>query len=59
MGRMQRLVVLLALCAGLGAISVIACGGNDKPPLTPDTVDTAVPGEGEAGAPPPATPPAK
>jgi hypothetical protein len=39
---MRRLVVLLSLCAGLGALAgvAVACGGNDKPPLTPDSVDT-------------------
>jgi len=51
---MRRLVVLLSLCAAVGALGVVACGGNDKPPLTPDTVDPASPtGEGaDAGAPP-------
>jgi hypothetical protein len=33
---MKRLVVLLAIsAAALGALGV-ACGGPDKPPLTPD-----------------------
>lgn len=54
---MQRLVVLLALCAASGALALVACGGGDKPPLTPDTVDTSVPTDtADAG---PATPPAK
>lgn len=56
---MRRLVVLLSLVAGLGALGLLACGGgNDKPPLTPDTVEPTHPDAAEAGA-PPATPPAK
>jgi len=52
---MQRLVVLLAVCAASGALALVACGGGDKPPLTPDTVDTSVPTDSaDAG---PATPP--
>jgi len=53
---MRRFVALLALAAGLGGIGLafVACGGNDKPPLTPDLVEPEV----EAGAPgtPPTTP---
>jgi hypothetical protein len=52
---MKRLVVLLASSAALGALA-IACGGSDKPPLTPDTVEP-LPEVAEAGAPTtPATP---
>lgn len=52
---MRRLLVLLTLAGGLGALfGVVACGGNDKPPLTPDLVEP--PPDLEAGAPP--TPPA-
>ena len=51
---MRRLVVLLTLAVGLGVIGVVACGGNDKPPLTPDTVEPPPDGV-EAGA--PTTPP--
>lgn len=55
MAFMRRLVVLLALCAASGALALVACGGNDKPPLTPDSVDTSIPAENtEAG--PPTTP---
>lgn len=59
---MKRLVVLLALSAGLGALGAVACGGSDKPPLTPDLVEPPTPDAPEAGAPaaPTATPaPAK
>jgi hypothetical protein len=52
---MRRLVVLLGLCAGLGALALVACGGNDKPPLMPDSVDTSIPGDSPDAAPPPAT----
>ena len=55
---MRRLLVLLALsaCAGLVGVLVLpACGGNDKPPLTPDNLEgTEAP---EAGAPATPTPP--
>jgi hypothetical protein len=55
---MRRLLVLLALsaCAGLVGVLVLpACGGNDKPPLTPDNLEgTETP---EAGAPATPTPP--
>jgi hypothetical protein len=47
-------VVPLALAASLG---VVACGGNDKPPLTPDNLEPATDSP-EAGA-TPAAPPAK
>lgn len=52
---MRRLLVLFTLAAGLGSFSVlgVACGGNDKPPLTPDIVEP-MPENAEAGA--PATP---
>ena len=63
---MRRLLVLFTLAAGLASFSVlglVACGGNDKPPLTPDGVEPT-PETAEAGAPatsstPSATPPAK
>jgi len=59
MRAMRRLVVLLSFVTGLGALGLLACGGgNDKPPLTPDTVEPPHPDAAEAGA-PPATPPAK
>jgi hypothetical protein len=55
---MRRLLVLLALSACAGSVGVLvlpACGGNDKPPLTPDSLDgTENP---EAGAPATPTPP--
>lgn len=57
MASMRRLVVLLALCAGSGALALVACGGEDKPPLTPDSVDTSIPTENTEAGPP--TSPAK
>lgn len=30
---------LTALVVALGSVLVIACGGNDKPPLTPDSTE--------------------
>lgn len=46
---MRRPLVLLTLAVGLGLLgAVVACGGGDKPPLTPDTVE---PPPDEAGAP--------
>jgi hypothetical protein len=56
---MRRLLVLLALSASAGFLGVLvlpACGGNDKPPLTPDSLETENP---EAGAPAPSATPAK
>ena len=52
---MRRLLVLLTIAVGLGLIAPLAlsaCGGNDKPPLTPDLIEPP-PGEVEAGAPAP------
>ncbi|MBS2012245.1 MAG: hypothetical protein JST00_05135 [Deltaproteobacteria bacterium] len=51
---MRRLAVLLALCAATGALALVACGGSDKPPLTPDSVEPPPAESAEAGA--PATP---
>ena len=54
---MRRLLVLLALsaCAGfVGVLILPACGGNDKPPLTPDSLEGDTP---EGGAPSTPTPP--
>jgi hypothetical protein len=35
---MRRLLVLVSFGAALASLGAIACGGgNDKPPLTPDT----------------------
>ena len=51
---MRRILVLLTLVtlagglASFGTLGLAACGGNDKPPLTPDQIE----GE-EAGAPAP------
>ncbi len=52
---MRRLVVLLALSGALyQAFALAGCGGNDKPPLTPDAVDTTIPGDTPEAGPPPA-----
>ena len=56
---MRRFVVLVAIfaVAGAGASFALACGGPDKPPLTPDGPDPTNLGADEAGAPStPATP---
>jgi hypothetical protein len=38
---MKRLVVWLAIGAVLGVLGMLACGpGSEKPPLTPDNVET-------------------
>ncbi len=57
---MTRIVVLLALVGAATALGTVACGGNEKPPLTPDT-EMKTPDLGDAGAPDPsaAPPPAK
>lgn len=34
---MRRLVVLLTISAAFGALGAVACGGSEKPPLTPDS----------------------
>lgn len=34
---MNRLVIVIAATALAGALGTVACGGNDKPPLTPDS----------------------
>ena len=55
MRRILVLLTLVTLAGGLGALSTSAvvgapsvggCGGNDKPPLTPDQIE----GDLEAGA---------
>jgi hypothetical protein len=57
---MRRLLVLLALSAVAGSVGVLvlpACGGNDKPPLTPDNLEaTETPEAGGAPATPTPTP---
>lgn len=58
---MRRLLVLLALAASFGSVGVLvlpACGGNDKPPLTPDNLEPSVENP-EAGAAPAPSAPAK
>jgi hypothetical protein len=35
---MKRLVSLLAL-ASFGIAAIVACGGKEKPPMTPDSQD--------------------
>ena len=47
---MRRLLVLLSMLALASLGTVVACGGNEKPPLTPDTVEPMPEGV-EAGAP--------
>jgi hypothetical protein len=69
---MRRPLVLFTLAAGLvsftalAGLGVVACGGNDKPPLTPDTQeplsenpDAAAPSAPSTGTGAPAAPPAK
>lgn len=62
---MRRLLVLLSLAAAslaaatVGPLALVACGGNDKPPLTPDSLEPSAE-SAEAGAPStPASGPAK
>lgn len=50
---MTRFVVLLAICVAAVGLGSVACGGNDKPPLTPDT---EVKDLGDAGASAPSAP---
>jgi hypothetical protein len=48
---MRRIVVLVSICAGLAALAAIACGGPDKPPLTPDSLEAPPAEAPEAGTP--------
>jgi hypothetical protein len=53
---MRRLLVLLSLASlavGFGSVGlgVVACGGAEKPPLTPDSVDMPTENVVEAGPP--------
>ncbi len=52
---MTRLLVVLAISVAFVAAFAMACGGPDKPPLTPDT-DTPTPDGADASAPPPSSP---
>lgn len=45
---MTRLVALFFVTVGIGAL--VACGGGDKEPLTPDNVESAPPAAPEAPA---------
>lgn len=45
---MKRSLLLTMGCVGLGAAMLLACGGKDKPPMTPDS--TEMPTEPEAPA---------
>lgn len=59
---MRRPHALLALSALFALAAVVACGGNDKPPLTPDNLEPGA--ENADGGAAPATsgtaaPPAK
>ena len=50
---MRKVLVVLAISAAFGlltALGAVACGGPDKPPLTPDT-DTPTPDGSDAAAP--------
>ncbi|HEY8079258.1 MAG TPA: hypothetical protein VIF62_34235 [Labilithrix sp.] len=47
---MTRLLTVLAISVALGAAFAVACGGPDKPPLTPDT-DTPTDGADASAAP--------
>ena len=55
---MRRIVILVTFGAALAALGAMACGGNDKPPLTPDPEHTTAEPSSDASA-PPSTPPAK
>ena len=56
---MRRLFVVVAISAALFAFAAFACGGPDKPPLTPDT-EVPNPDALEGGAAPtPSSTPAK
>jgi hypothetical protein len=48
-----RLVGLAGAAGLVACIALAACGGNDKPPLTPDNLDPSLVGgeNAEAGAP--------
>jgi hypothetical protein len=48
---------VLAFIALAGSAGLVACGGNDKPPLTPDNLEPAE--NAEAGAAPVAPTPSK
>lgn len=52
---MTRLVVLLAISATAVVFGTVACGGNDKPPLTPDS-EVKTPDVGDAGPSAPSAP---
>lgn len=43
---MKRSLLLTMGCVGFGAAMLLACGGKDKPPMTPDS--TEMPAEPEA-----------
>jgi hypothetical protein len=53
---MRRLLVVLSLASAslaaaiVGPLALVACGGNDKPPLTPDSLEPSAE-HAEAGAP--------
>ena len=49
-----RFVLPLAVVALAASLGVVACGGNDKPPLTPDNLEPTTDSP-EAGAAPAAT----
>jgi hypothetical protein len=57
MGRLFVLLTVVTAAGGLGAVGMVACGGENKPPLTPDLVEPP-PDQLEAGA-PSTTPPPK
>ena len=46
---MKKSLLLAVACVGLGASVAVGCGGNEKPPMTPDS--TEMPPEPEGPAP--------
>ena len=56
---MRRLVALLTIAAAAGALAMACGGGNEKPPMTPDSEHTTpegLEGMAEGGAPESSTP---
>jgi hypothetical protein len=49
MRRPHALLALFGVVAFVASLGVVACGGNDKPPLTPDNLEPTTDNP-EAGA---------